>query len=298
MRAMLNVTKSACSGPERKMTYKAPPQELKRASPLVKWPGGKRALLDTIIPVFPSCTNRYFEPFLGGGALFFALQPKKAVLSDTNEELINLYLHVRDFPNQLIRILKKYENSEAAYYRIRDDSPRSPIRRAARLLYLSTLSFNGIHRVNLKGQFNVPYGKKTHLPTCDEEKILAASRMLSRTKLIVSDFENATEPAGKGDLVYFDPPYTVAHAHNGFVKYNEKIFSWDDQIRLANHAAILLKRGCHVIVSNADHSSIAELYRGFECLKIERHSVIAASSKHRRKITETLYYRRSRSPRK
>lgn len=277
------------------MAYKLSPHVPIGALPLVKWPGGKRALLDTIIPILPSCANRYFEPFLGGGALFFALQPQDAILSDTNEDLINLYLHVRNLPNELISVLKKYENSETAYYRIRDQSPRSPIRRAARLLYLTTLSFNGIHRVNLKGRFNVPYGKKSHLPTCEEEKILAASRALSTSRLMVSDFEKATEDAGEGDLVYFDPPYTVAHAHNGFVKYNEKIFSWDDQIRLAHHAVTLLKRGCHVIVSNADHSSVGELYRDFELLRIERFSVIAASSEYRRKITEALYYRPTQS---
>jgi DNA adenine methylase len=277
------------------MTFNASSQALMRSTPLIKWPGGKRALLDAIIPVLPNCPNRYYEPFLGGGALFFALQSPSAVLSDTNEELINLYVHVRDSPNELISLLKQYVNSEAAYYCIRADNPIAPIQRAARLLYLTTLSFNGIHRVNLKGQFNVPYGKKTHLPTCNVEKILSASRALSTSKIIVSDFEKATEEAGNGDLVYFDPPYTVAHAHNGFVKYNEKIFSWDDQVRLANHASTLLKRGCNVIVSNADHASVAELYEDFECLRIERHSVIAASNAYRRKITEVLYYKRPRT---
>src|SRR5258708_2237826 len=276
------------------MQVKSSPQDARRAPPLIKWPGGKRALLDVIIPILPRQANNYFEPFLGVAALFFALQPEGATLSDTNEELINLYVHVRDSPEKLIDLLKKYKNSEAAYYRVRSESPRGSIQRAARFLYLITLSFNGIHRVNLKGSFNVPYGRKIHLPTYEEDKIFGASRALSTSQLLVADFEVATRKARKGDLVYFDPPYTVAHAHNGFVKYNEKIFSWDDQVRLANHAATLARRGCYVIVSNAYHRSIAALYREFECLKVERYSVIAASSAFRRKIREALYYRTAR----
>lgn len=262
-------------------------------SPLIKWPGGKRAIIGSILPLLPSRTNTYFEPFLGGAALFFATKPRNSILSDTNEELINLYLQVRDAPEALVKILRTFENSEDAYYQIRSQRPRTPLRRAARLLYLTTLSFNGIHRVNLFGQFNVPYGHKTHLPTHDERKLFAASRALSSANLMVADFEGATRKAGKGDLVYFDPPYTVAHAHNGFVKYNERIFSWDDQIRLAKHARALTKRGCHVIISNANHASVQELYRDFSRANIERFSRIAASSEHRRRITETIYYSRN-----
>ena len=273
------------------MSVQAAPKNMPYASPLLKWPGGKRALLDSIIPVLPNWTNRYYEPFLGGGALFFALTPRKAVLSDTNDELINLYLQVKNFPLKLISLLKKYENSEEAYYRIREQSPRNPIRRAARLLYLTTLSFNGIHRVNLNGDFNVPYGRKVHLLPCQEDKILAASHALSGAKLLVADFERATKAAGNGDLVYFDPPYTVAHTNGGFVKYNEKIFSWDDQKRLAKHATTLVERGCHVVISNAYHRSVSALYSNFDCVTIERYSVIAASSHFRKKIKERLFFR-------
>jgi DNA adenine methylase len=238
----------------------------------------------------PPCNGTYFEPFLGGAALFFALQPKKSVLSDTNHELVNLYQQVRDAPLELISVLKTYENSETAYYGIRAQTPRLPLRRAARLLYLTTMSFNGIHRVNLLGQFNVPYGYKTHLPTYNKTRILDASAALTHSTLKVADFEFATAKARKGDLVYFDPPYTVAHAHNGFLKYNEKIFSWDDQVRLAAHARSLVQRGCRVLISNADHPSVHALYSGFSRYDIERFSRIAASAEHRRLITESLYY--------
>lgn len=242
------------------------------------------------MPLLPESPTKYYEPFLGGGALFFALQPKRAFLSDTNADLINLYTQVRDNPDKLMKVLKTFKNSERFYYQVRDQSPRNPLFRAARLLYLTTLSFNGIHRVNLRGEFNVPYGYKAHLDTCDEAKIVAASEALQHADLRVADFEQATRRARKGALIYFDPPYTVAHAHNGFLKYNEKIFSWDDQKRLADHARHLAARGCHIVISNADHSSVAGLYRGFNVTTIDRYSKIAASAEFRRKITETIYY--------
>lgn len=261
-----------------------------RNPPLVKWPGGKRNLLRDILPLLPRKFNRYYEPFVGSGAIFFAIQPIKATLSDTNAELINLYTQVRDKPSELIKLLGRFRNSKKFYYDIRERSPRLPLTRAARFLYLLNLSFNGIHRVNLRGVFNVPYGYKTHLPIIDEERVLVTSTALAGVSLRVADFAVATAQAKSGDLIYFDPPYTVAHAHNGFVKYNEKIFSWEDQVRLAAHAKNLAERGCSVVVSNADHVSVEELYRDFRAVKINRFSVIAASSNFRRRITESIYY--------
>jgi DNA adenine methylase len=143
--------------------------------------------------------------------------------------------------------------------------------------------------VNLRGEFNVPYGHKMHLECVDDALLLSASAALQSATLRNGDFESTTADAKKGDMVYFDPPYTVAHANNGFVKYNEHIFSWSDQKRLANHARKLAAKGCHVLVSNADHHSISELYSDAQKIVIERHSVIAASRDHRRKITESLF---------
>jgi DNA adenine methylase len=265
-------------------------RESTKTPPLVKWPGGKRKLVGEIRTLLPKAFGRYYEPFVGSGALFFAIQPPKATLSDTNSELINLYIQVRDRPDELIGALKGFRNTQNDYYKVRDSSPRLPLTRAARFLYLLNLSFNGIHRVNLQGVFNVPYGFKTHLPTFDETRIRSTSKALSGVTLRTADFAGATARAKKGDLVYFDPPYTVAHAHNGFVKYNEKIFSWNDQLRLAELARTLVKRGCHVFVSNADHSSVRALYRGFRMSRIRRFSVIAASSEFRRELTEAVYY--------
>src|ERR1700733_8720289 len=134
-----------------------------RSTPLLKWPGGKRGLLSKILPLVPTSFNRYFEPFFGGGAVFFALQPGQAYISDNNTELIHAYLQVRDRPESVVRELDKLCNSKEDYYRIRSEVPRSSAARAARFIYLVTLAFNGIYRVNLKGVFNVPYGYKTHL---------------------------------------------------------------------------------------------------------------------------------------
>lgn len=258
--------------------------------PLLKWPGGKRMLVRHLVQLVPSEIGRYYEPFLGGGALFFALCPKSALLTDNNQELINCYVQVRNQPHAVISCLAQMKNTEQDYYAIRENVPVDEVGRAGRLIYLATLSFNGIHRVNLKGQFNVPYGRKAHLSPCEPERILAASTALASAQLLACDFEEATNDAGAGDFIYLDPPYTVAHGINGFLKYNAKVFSWPDQERLARVARQLVERGCRVVVSNADHPSIHALYGGFKVQRISRHSVIAASDSHRRLVTECVFY--------
>jgi DNA adenine methylase len=258
-------------------------------SPPIKWPGGKRSLASKILQFIPKEFDTYYEPFLGGGAVFFSLRPSKAVLSDTNENLINAYTQIRDNHSALIKSIKSLKNTEEDYYKIRSSKPRTELTKAARMLYLSRLAFNGIHRVNLKGEFNVPYGKKIDLSSVNETQISEASLALRKSVLRLCDFETATLEASENDVVFFDPPYTVAHANNGFVKYNEKIFSWQDQIRLADHSKRLASKGCTVIISNADHKSIRDLYSDFECHIVQRHSVIAASSDHRRQITECIF---------
>jgi len=241
------------------------------------------------LPHFPERPKQYFEPFLGGAAVFLSLCPKRAVLSDTNSELVNLYLQVRDYPKELIRILRNYKNNERYYYAIRESTPRARLKKAARLIYLMRLSFNGIHRVNLAGEFNVPYGHRGHLTPCDEESLIRVSNALQSATILEHDFEVATQSAKRGAVVYFDPPYTVAHENNGFVKYNERIFSWEDQLRLAKHARQLVQRGCHVVVSNADHASVRKLYKDFRMTRVTRFSRVAASIEHRRMISELIF---------
>ncbi len=276
---------------EPRQTVK-PRQRLKLDSvpPLLKWPGGKRGLFDSISPFFPKNHGRYWEPFVGGGAVFFALSPPSATISDANLDLIDTYTAVRDAPEELIQRLRKMANSEDEYYRVRASRPRTRLSRAARFIYLCTLSFNGIHRYNLHGEFNVPYGFKTYLDVCDEQKIRECSIRLRRSSIQSGDFEKVVKKSKEGDLVYFDPPYTVAHNNNGFVKYNASIFSWQDQVRLAKVAKAARERGCYVVVSNADHSTVKDLYSGFHCEVIQRHSVIASSAEFRKPITEALFW--------
>ena len=152
------------------------------------------------------------------------------------------------------------------------------------------LSFNGIHRVNSQGIFNVPYGYRDYLDPCDVSKIHLISTRLSSTELRIGDFESTVVDAKAGDFIYFDPPYTVAHGNNGFIKYNAHIYSWRDQIRLATFAYELAQRGCRILVSNADHPSIQELYSKFKMERIIRSSSIAASQEHRHKVTECIFY--------
>jgi DNA adenine methylase len=265
------------------------PSSFNAIPPLLKWPGGKRALLPQLLPHFPNRPTQYFEPFLGGAAVFLSLWPARAVLSDTNSELVNLYVQVKDYPNELIRLLRSYKNNERYYYAIRESKPRSRLKRAARLIYLMRLSFNGIHRVNFAGEFNVPYGHRNHLSPCDEESLIRVSRALQSATIREQDFEAATRFAKRGAVVYFDPPYTVAHENNGFIRYNERIFSWDDQLRLAAHARRLANRGCHVVVSNADHASVRKLYKDFRMVRVRRSSTVAALKEHRRVISELIF---------
>lgn len=260
-------------------------------APLLKWPGGKRKLLPHILDVVPDEFGTYYEPFVGGAAVFFALRPKKARLSDQNEDLINCYRQVRDNVDLVISALRNFKNSAKEYYLVRDSKPTDAIERAARLVYLMRLSFNGIYRVNNEGDFNVPYGYNKGFHTVDVEATRAASVALQGIDLTSADFEDAVADAKAGDLVYFDPPYTVAHGRNGFIKYNQKIFKWEDQVRLAKLANALAEKGCHVVVSNAAHAAITELYLSFDQQKVHRASTIAASGEHRRIIEESVFWR-------
>jgi DNA adenine methylase len=260
------------------------------AAPLLKWPGGKRKLLQHLTRRIPGEYGRYFEPFIGGGALFFAIQPQEAVIADLNCDLIECYTQIRDHPEGIIEYLAGQQGSEEWYYRVRTSVPSDPIELAGRLIYLLTLSFNGIHRTNQKGEFNVPYGHRPHLHPIASSRIRRVSEILQQATLRSGDFAASVADAAAGDVVYLDPPYTVAHGQNGFLRYNARIFSWHDQGRLAEAAHQLAQRGCHVIISNADHPSISDLYPGFRVTRVERHSSIAAGCEYRRLVTECIFY--------
>lgn len=258
------------------------------ASPFLRWPGGKRLLARQMMADVPTSYGTYYEPFLGGAALFLSLRPKKAVLSDTNSELINCYRQVKKCPEELIGRLSEMTNSESEYLRIRADSPSSDLARAARLIYLSNLSFNGIYRVNFEGRFNVPYGHRPHRRAAPPDALRNAHRSLASARLRASDFDVVLNSAAPGDLIYLDPPYSVAHDNNGFVRYNARLFSWSDQERLALTAKRLGDLGCHVMVTNANHESVRALYPGFTAKPLHRASTIAARVEDRGPVTELL----------
>ena len=259
-----------------------------RMSPPFRWPGGKRWLVDRLLELVPADGGRFFEPFFGGGALFWALRPEIATISDSNVTLMACYMAIRDHHREVSSRLRELTQDRATYYRVRSERPTEEIARAARLIYLTTLAFNGIHRVNKAGNFNVPYSGRTYARLGDESFLSAYADALRTAEILSSDFEEAVASAAAGDIVYLDPPYTVKHGNNGFVKYNDRIFSWSDQKRLARVAQNLANRGCHVIVSNADHDSIRELYEGFIETKEARTSAMAAETKHRGDIQEIV----------
>ncbi|HXU93235.1 MAG TPA: Dam family site-specific DNA-(adenine-N6)-methyltransferase [Gallionella sp.] len=258
--------------------------------PFLKWAGGKRWLTESKQDLFPKEFGRYFEPFLGGGAVFFSLSPQVATLSDLNADLIETYAAIRDNWQAVLENLKTHhrKHSKPYYYQLRASSLRTPHTRAARFIYLNRTCWNGLYRVNLDGEFNVPIGTKTQvvLPT---DNFALLSQRLANVDLRVSDFEATVNLAGEGDLVFVDPPYTVRHNYNGFVKYNERIFSWDDQVRLSESLRRASDRGCFVVATNAFHPSVQELYRNsFEISAVSRRSVIAANSLFRGKYEELL----------
>lgn len=259
-----------------------------RLRPFLKWPGGKQHLIAEILRVVPLEYNRYFEPFLGGGALYFSLLPRQAVLSDINRELIDVYVQVRDSVDSLIRCLKRMRYNRKEYYRIRSLRPRGPSQRAARFIYLNRACWNGLYRVNRMGQFNVPFGRFCKPQICDSSKLRRASATLANTRLVACDFEAAADEARRGDLIYFDPPYRTTAEHNGFLKYHSRIFSWGDQVRLAGCFAQLDRKGCYLVLSNAGHPDIRSLYESFPMRTISRRCLIAADRTKRRLVRELL----------
>ncbi len=259
--------------------------------PFLKWAGGKRWLVANHSEWFHGADGRHVEPFLGSGAVFFHLKPNKSLLSDSNEELIEAYTVIRDDPDAVRRQLKIHQRQHSTdyYYKIRTRKARTPVTRAGRFIYLNRTCFNGLYRVNLSGEFNVPKGTKSAvvLPSDD---FYATSRILQTAQLSANDFEETVSNAGAGDFLYVDPPYTVKHNHNNFIKYNERIFSWSDQVRLSKSVLNAAKRGVHVLVSNADHPSVRDLYRNkiWVQLSVDRFSRLASSPEFRRSTTELV----------
>lgn len=269
-----------------------------KLKPFTKWTGGKRQLLSEIKSRMPEVYNNYFEPFVGGGALFFELTPQTAFINDFNTELINCYQQIKDDPTQLIKLLKVHqENNSKDYYlelRSVDRDERinqmSLIERAARIIYMLRVDFNGLYRVNSKNQFNVPYGKYKSPKILDKNLILAISDYLNKNNITIlsGDFEDAVEQVQKGDFVYFDPPYIPISQTSTFTSYTNEGFSYNEQVRLRNTFERLSKKGAYVMLSNSSSPLVEELYQDFYIHKVEATRTNGAKSSSRGKIKEII----------
>ncbi|WP_278447135.1 DNA adenine methylase [Stutzerimonas kunmingensis] len=250
--------------------------------PIIKWAGGKRWLVRKAADLFPSDYENYIEPFLGGAAVYFHLSPSSAFLSDVNSELINVYSSIKEDWLQVAEHLKAHQNLHCHdyYYKVRATIPDSRFAQAARTLYLNRTCWNGLYRVNLKGEFNVPIGTKSNV-LADIEAFPHVAKLLQGATLRVGDFETSIDAAQGGDFIFIDPPYTVKHNYNGFIKYNENLFKWEDQIRLRDAVVRAVERGVKVLVLNANHESISSLYETFEQVVLSRSNVLSGKSEFR-----------------
>lgn len=269
-------------------------------SPIVKWVGGKRQLLDEIMPFIPDKYTTYVEPFVGGGALFFEIQPKKAIINDYNEELINMYQIVRDYPDELIDILKEHEdsNSEDYFYTIRSLDRNSEythlgdVKRAARIIYLNKTCYNGLYRVNAAGQFNTPYGKYKNPCIVNATVIKAMSSYLNNKEISIrqGDYRDVLKNVHKGAFVYLDPPYMPISSSASFTGYTENGFSYKEQVELKKACDKLRDRGIIFVQSNSDCPEIRELYSGYDIVTVQAKRAINSNALKRGEVNEVLIY--------
>lgn len=258
----------------------------------LKWPGGKRWIADVIKNIAPQQYLNYYEPFLGGGAIFFSLTPPQGIISDINQELINLYIAMRDHPLLLKEYMQLHQelHNREYYYRIRAKQYVDSVEQAARFLYLNRTCYNGMYRVNKKGEFNVPIGTKTDC-VYDIERFEEYSLVLKNIEISNNDFAVTLQKASNNDLIFADPPYVSAQKNNKhFLKYNDRLFTWDDQIRLHNELVKAKMRGASIILTNADCQEIQDLYTssGFHIKKVVRTSNIASKAENRSIVSELL----------
>jgi DNA adenine methylase len=259
--------------------------------PFLRWAGSKQRLLCQLVPLLPSSYKRYFEPFLGAGSLFFLLRPKSAVLSDTCAELIATYKAVaRDVEGVLSGLAAFDPLDKKQYYRVRGARSDDKVQRAAEFIYLNRAGWNGLYRVNSQGAFNVPYGAPKSSAIVDGDHLRECAKLLRRKRVSLqpADFDLSLAKCQSGDFAFLDPPYVTGHNNNGFIDYNERLFSWADQVRLARTAVALANRGVHVMVTNANHQGVVDLYKGFEAIEITRWSTLAGDKSARGMVTETV----------
>ena len=246
------------------------------AKPILKWAGGKTQMLGDLLPKVPKSYGRYIEPFFGGGAMFFALQPENAIIADSNPELINMYRQVAENVDEVISCLKKYENTSEMFYAVREQDwmclPKAEA--AARTIFLNRTCFNGLYRVNKQGKFNVPYGKYANPRICDEEGLKAASEALKKAEILCGDYLLVLDHyAQAGDFVFLDPPYLPISEYADFKRYTKEQFYEEDHVELAKMIMRLQERGCHVVLTNSNHPLVHELYAPFtiDVIQTKRH---------------------------
>ncbi|MHA1232725.1 MAG: DNA adenine methylase [Candidatus Helarchaeota archaeon] len=263
--------------------------------PFLKWAGGKRQLIPQMSKYFPKKFKKYIEPFVGGGAIFFYLLPRDAILIDINSELINTYKVIKNNVQDLIISLKKHKNEKAYFYKIRNldrdlkiFKNLSDVERASRTIYLNRCCYNGLYRVNSKGQFNVPFGKYKNPNFCDERNLLAVHKALKNAKIINDSFEKCLDFAERGDFIYLDPPYVPISNSANFTSYTKDNFGKKDQIKLYNVFKILDERGCKVMLSNSYNDFILELYKDYKINILQAKRVINSDATKRGEINEVL----------
>lgn len=268
----------------------SPCQQQRKTIPFLKWAGGKRWLASDLAAKIGSPRGRYIEPFLGSGAVFFSLEPQDSLLGDLNSDLVETYKAIQsDWESVRDRLVEyQFTHSKENYYIVRGDIPDNIIEKAARFIYLNRTCWNGLYRVNLAGKFNVPIGTKASV-LLETDDFNRASDCLKGAKIFCGDFELLIDQAEAGDVLFADPPYTVRHKHNGFVKYNESLFSWNDQVRLRDALLRAKNRGAAIYATNADHESIRSLYeKDFSLVGVERYSAISGKSSTRGKYPELI----------
>lgn len=269
-------------------------------TPIVKWVGGKRQLLPEIMPLINQKCSTYVEPFIGGGAVLFNLQPKKAIINDLNAELINVYRVVRDHPEELIQALQVHsnQNSEEYYYRTRAldrseiYSDFSDIQRAARIIYLNKTCYNGLYRVNSSGQFNSPYGKYKNPNIVNDVTIRAVSKYFQSNSIDIrqGDYKEVLQGLRKTAFVYFDPPYMPISSSSSFTGYTEGGFNYEMQLELKNECDKLRDKGIHFLLSNSDCPAIRELYSEYTIKTVSATRRVNSRAEKRGEINEVLIY--------
>ncbi|MCP4581687.1 MAG: Dam family site-specific DNA-(adenine-N6)-methyltransferase [candidate division Zixibacteria bacterium] len=263
-----------------------------KTKPIFRWAGGKRWLIRHIRQLELPRYNNYHEPFFGGGSVFFHLNPKNvSFLSDINQELIIAYKEIKRNPTRLLAEVNSFKICREEYDKIRKINGGNQIGRATRFMYLNKHSYNGVYRVNRNGEYNVPYGKRKLInPYYDLNELKLVKRSLKYSVLQVRDFFDSLDNVKKHDLVFLDPPYTVTHTKNGFIGYNEKIFSWNDQERLSKYVKAVKQKKAFYILTNAKHHSISNLFSNFDKpITLSRYSSIGGHNAKRGRFQEYIF---------